>query len=526
MTMKESAGWVSVHDFGAKGDGVTLDTRAIQAAIDACTAHGGGIVFFPAGAYLTGTIVLKDDVTLHLGPEATLLGSRNLDDYTMEGAPFLDGHCLIYAKDARNIGLTGEGVVDGQGKAFPCGTEGFNAEDEDKAPRGQPHIRPFLVRLVGCRNLSITRLTMQNAACFCALLEDCRDIKIHAVKVDNRTNQNTDGFHFIGCENALISDCSMNCGDDAFPLSKSARNFVITNCVISSRWAAFRMGPYSTGTFKDIAISNCVIYDTYGCGVKLQMVEGGVMENITFDNLVMDHVTGPISIRLAGYLGWKLERKESLPTGKFRNVTFSNIRARVADNSYPLGHEVVRMPGELRSCINITGLPGHPVEGVTFSNVHITFPGGGTREEAARRDVPEMKDHYPEYHMFGTLPAYGLYARHTRGLTLHNVQFDLESPDLRPALVCDDVEDLELAAFRAQGSPEAECLIRLLQARQVFIHGCRPLGDVGTFVRVEGQECRGITLAANDVHRAQSAIELAEGAEGEAIVVSAEPTRG
>jgi len=515
----ELSQWVSVRDFGAKGDGVTLDTRAIQAAIDACTDHAGGTVFFPAGTYLTGAIMLNDNVTLHFGTEAKLLGSKSLGDYTLEGIMFDQGPCLIYAQHAKNIGLTGEGMVDGQGWAFPCGTEGFNAEDEDKAPRGESYPRPRLLDFANCRNVTLTHLTLKNAASWCARIEDCQGLRIDGVKVDNRVNQNTDGFHLVGCEDVFISNCDMNCGDDAFPLSKSAKNVVITNCVITSRWAAFRMGPYSTGTFKDIAVSNCVIHDTYGCGIKLQMVEGGVMEDIVFDNLVMEHVTGPISIRLAGYLGWKLERKESLPTGKFRNVMFNNIRASVAENSYPLEHEVVRMPGELRSCINITGLPGYPVERVTFSNVHITFPGGGTAEEAARRDVPEMKDHYPEYHMFGTLPAYGLYARHASGLTLHNVRFELVSQDLRPAIVCDDVEGLELSGFRADGDPEAESLIRLQGAREAFVHGCRPLNEIGTFLRVEGEGSRDIVLTANNLRKAQTAVEAADGAPEGAVSI-------
>jgi hypothetical protein len=243
------------------------------------------------------------------------------------------------------------------------------------------------------------------------------------------------------------------------------------------------------------------------------------MENISYDNLVMDNVTGPISLRLAEWLGWRFERKEALPVGKLRNISFSNIRARVADNSYPLKHEVPSWPGEKHSCINITGLPGHNVEGVTLSNIHITFPGGGTREEAAQRDIPELRDHYPEYHMFGVLPAYGLYARHAQELTLHNVRFDLAGPDLRPAVVCDDVADLELSSFRAQGHPEVESLIRLRQTRRAFIHGCRALTDIGTFVRAEGDDCHEVILADNDLHRVKSPIETAEGADSRAFIV-------
>ncbi|MGC9349771.1 MAG: glycoside hydrolase family 28 protein, partial [Anaerolineae bacterium] len=505
----------------ARGDGKAMDTEAIQKAIDICSADGGGTVFFPKGTYHTGTIVLKDNVTLYFAADAVLLGSKDIEDYTVthKRASSVQMHTLIFARDAHHIGLAGPGKVDGQGWAFPCGTEGFNAEDESKAPRGKSYPRPRILDFHNCQHVNITELTLSNAASWMARIEDCREIHIEGVTVDNRQNQNTDGFHLVGCEDVLIANCDLDCGDDVFPLSRSARNVVITNCVMSSRWAAFRMGPSSTGVFKNIAVSNCVIYNTYGAGIKLQMVEGGVMEDIVFDNLVMENTTGPISIRLAGYLGWKLEREESLPTGKFRNVLFSNIRASVPENSAPLSHEVVQMPGELRSCINITGLPGHPVEGVTFSNVHITFHGGGTAEEAARRDVPEMKDHYPEYHMFGTLPAYALYVRHARGLTLNNVRFELENPDLRPAMVCDDVEDLELADVRAQGDESAESLLRFQGVRGAFIHGCRPLTKVASFLRVEGEDNDAILLSGNDLRKAARDFETADGAADSAVEV-------
>ncbi len=174
-----------------------------------------------------------------------------------------------------------------------------------------------------------------------------------------------------------ISDCHIDCGDDAVALKEGGERIVVTNCIISTRWAAFRVGPEAHGDYRDIAVSNCVIYNTYGAGIKIQEVEGGIMENISFDNLVMNHVTGPISLRLGGYLGWKNERKESLPIGVLRNIRFSNIRATVADNAYPLRHEVPAFPGEKKSCINVTGVPGYYVEGITFNNIHITFPGGG-----------------------------------------------------------------------------------------------------------------------------------------------------
>ena len=496
---------ISVRDFGAAGDGVTLDTGAIQAAIAACTAKGGGTVFLPPGDYLTCTISLKDNVTLHVGPSARLLGSTSLADYPslkrgeMFSIEYLD-RCLIDASGAHHIALTGEGCVDGQGAAFPYGEENYNFEDMASSTTQQSFIRPTLLRFSDCRDVTISNLTLQHAASWCCNLERCKEMRLHGLHVLNRANQNNDGFDLNQCEDVMISDCHLDCGDDAIALQDGGLRIAVTNCVISSRWAAVRLGPASLGVFRDIAVSNCVIYDTYGSAIKIQEVEGGVIENISFDNLVMNHVTGPISLRLGGYLGWRQERKESLPIGVLRNIRFSNIRAVVADDAYPLPHEGPASPGEKKSCLYITGVPGYFVENIAFSGIHLSFPGGGSREDA-QLDVPEMRDHYPEYHMFGTLPAYGIYLRHVKGLTFEDVTLDTAAPDLRPAVVGEDVEDLEFSNFRAAGGG-AEALLRLHDARQVYLHGCRPLNEVPLFLRVEGAGSREILLQANDLHRA------------------------
>ena len=514
---------ISVQDYGAKGDGVTLDTGAIQAAIDACTNMGGGMVYLPPGNYRTGTITLKDNVTLHVGPSARLLGSTLLADYpSLErpgGTPdYLDylSYCLINAYGAHHIALAGEGCVDGQGAAFAYGVENYNFEDQSLASSQQSFIRPTLLRFTDCHDVTISNITLQHAASWCCNLEKCKEMRIHGVHLFNRANQNNDGFDLTLCEDVMISDCHIDSGDDAIALKEGGLRIVVTNCIISTRWAAVRIGPEARGVFRDIAVSNCVIYDTYGAAIKIQEVEGVVMENISFDNLVMDHVTGPISLRLGGYLGWRQERKESLPIGVLRNIHFSNIQATVADNAHPLPHEVPAFPGEKKSCLNITGVPGYSIENVTFSGLHLTFPGGGNQEEA-QRVVPELRDRYPEYHMFGTLPAYGIYLRHVKGLTFEDITLDTATPDLRPALVGEDVQDLELSNFRAAGASPA-ALLRLREARQVYLHGCRPLNEVPLFLSVEGAGSRGILLQANDLRRADQDFALAEGAPVGAII--------
>jgi hypothetical protein len=187
----------------------------------------------------------------------------------------------------------------------------------------------------------------------------------------------------------------------------------------------------------------------------------------------------------------------------------------MAANAYPLPHEVPAFPGEKKSCININGVPGYFIENISFNGLHLTFPGGGSQEEA-QRAVPELRDRYPEYHMFGTLPAYGIYLRHVKGLTFENVTLETASPDLRPALVGEDVENLELSNFRATGtSPEP--LIRLHDASQVYLHGCRPLNELALFLRVEGAGSQGILLQANDFRRISRVYTVADGAPAASI---------
>ncbi len=514
----------NVRTFGAVGDGAHLDTPAIQAAVDACSKAGGGVVLVPPGKYVIGTLFLRSNTHLSLTATAVLLGTSDLTQYAtgiersgFTAHSYID-KCLIYAEKADNFKLSGQGTIDGQGGEFPAA-----------GPDGKAGERPMLIRLADCTNVSIEGVTLRNAGSWCSHFVRCTDLRIRGVTIRNRCNGNNDGIDISGCENVLISDCTILAEDDGICLqnldnSRPVKNVLITNCIISTRWAAIRSGGAHAGGIRDVTVSNCSFFDTFGCGIKLQISGAGVMENMTFSNIVMKNVSSPISLRL-GRHNYGEQIDTSGPPGGMRNLMFNNIRADVIDEAglRKKIQEIYRMdphPGEERQCISIMGIPGFPVQGVALSNIQVTFPGGGTREDAAKREMPELEDVYPEYFLWGVLPAYGLYARHVEGLSLDAVRFDLATPDLRPAVVCDMAKGVDISGLRAQGSRDVESLIRLRSTRDAFLYGCRPMGEIGTFLRVEGNSSSDIALQANDLHRARNVFETVDAAKDHAVITA------
>jgi hypothetical protein len=488
-----------VRSYGALGDGETYDTRAIQKAIDACAQGGGGRVLLHHGTFLSGTIHLRSHVTLYLSPTAVLLGGPRIEDYDQDTQHVyhqLLGWALIYAADAEHTGVEGPGEVRCSGEVF-----------ERKR-------RPVVMRFEGCRDLRLRDFALHDYPSWGIHLINCRNVFIDGVTINCAVQHNNDGIDVDGCENVFISNCHIVSGDDSIALKtvepdSPCRNIVVTNCVLSSNCAAIRIGPESVDNFEQITVSNCVIRDTALGGIKLQMNHGAVMQDILFSNIVMENVSGPISLRLAGWkrtehFEWSLLDDSRWAEGRLRNIRFENIRARVPQlqqQGTPL--EDSRGLGERFFCIQLTGTPQTTIENVTFSNVHVTFAGGGTAQHASRRDIPENERNYPEITMFGILPAYGLYARHVRGLRMHNVEFDVERPDLRAALFCNDVEDLELNAFRAQGHPEAQALIHLQNTRDAWITASRPTSPCAAFVHIEDSPDEALRLEANDLRYAR-----------------------
>jgi polygalacturonase len=426
-----------ISSYGAVAEGKMICTQAIQAAIDTAAAAGGGTVVVPSGTWRTGTLVLKSFVTLHLEPGSTLSGSTDLADYP-EYIPSLRSYVdrqvsrsLIYSEDAEHIAITGSGTIDGNGGSFPQGY----GDHIDKQ-------RPYLIRIISCCDVRVENVHLRNSPMWMQHYMDCDRVQVRGISVYNHANYNNDGLDIDGCRDVTISDCQIDVDDDGLCLKSTfqrpAENITITNCIVRSHCTAIKFGTESNAGFRNITITNCTIlspngteaYFGYGegrCGIALELVDGGCLENIVISTVIVDGVSIPLFMRLGNRARPYTNGLPPIGVGSFRNVVLSNI---IATRAGKVGFA-------------IAGLPGHCIENVTLRDLRIEFAGGGTAEDAARA-IPECEAKYPEGDMFGILPAYGVYARHVRNLQMYNVQLLANTPDARPATVLDDVEEAKL----------------------------------------------------------------------------------
>lgn len=436
---------VDIIDFGVVGDGVTLNTEALQRAIDACAESGGGEVLVPPGKYVTGTIYLRSHVELRLSRGATILGSTdNPKDYPVRA--------LIYAEGIEDAGISGSGIIDGQARHPEFVAKGYRVND------GR---RPLGIHFKDCRRMSLTDFEIRDVGSWTIRLLRCDEVNINGISIFCLAQGNNDGID-VDAKNVTISNCRIECDDDGICMKSDYADFLpenitITNCVIASNCNPIKFGTSSRAGFRNVVVSNCVIrrptesniWDwskeyrqiapgtfTGLAGIAIESADGGVIEHLNFTNIAMEGIITPIFICL--------NQRRGTGTGVIRDIHISNITA-VAEGIIP--------------CI-ITGIPGSRVSDITLRDISVEHAGG---EQPMEGRLPENLDGYPENRMFGRYnPAGGLYVRHADNIIVENFRIRQRNTDFRPPVVLDDVTNFRARELQSEGS-ESPVMIQTIE---------------------------------------------------------------
>ena len=464
----------NIVDYGAVADGLTLNTQAIQKAIDACTLYGGGQVIVPKGMFLTGSIYLKSGVELHITEGGVLLGSTKHRDYKNEN-PY-GWYAFIMANAQTQIAITGKGIIDGQGRelvkdviqlwragAFP----GAQVWDEKLREKNRPNerFRPQLILFQDCQNITIKDITLKNSTSWVQTYGHCTNLKIEKIRVESTAYWNNDGIDLVDSKDVVIRDCFINAADDAiclksFDTKSGCENILIERCTMRSSASALKLGTSSYGGFRKIKAHHLTIYDTYRSAIALECVDGGVMEDIEISHVKAKNTGNAIFIKLG-------HRIPSRPIGSIENIRISHVEADIPntkpDKGYELEGPLDTISYNLLPC-SIVGLPNYLIKNLYLKDIHITYGGGGTRDTAyasvdSLSKIKEQAREYPEFSMFGELPAWAFYMRHTEGVLMKNVTVRLKVKDYRPAFVFDDVKKITLHSIKISQGGSVPSLI-------------------------------------------------------------------
>ncbi len=463
-----------ITDFGAKADGRSINTAVIQQLIDNASKGGGGKVIIPPGNFMTGTLSMKSGVELHISLGAVLLGSHSTSDYRK----LANRSALINADNQQRVSITGEGIIDGQGQELMLDVFKKHRSGEIKTSdtlwlyKRPEEGRVFVLYFKGCKDIKITGITLKNASNWVQDYRDCDGLIIDGITVQSTAYWNNDGLDVTDSKNVRITNCFINSSDDALCFksenpNSSCENIVVDNCTLRSSANGLKFGTANAGGFKNFKITNLTIFDTYRSAIALESVDGGIMENIDIRNVVAKNTGNAIFIRRG-------HRNKTDKVSTLKGIYIANVKAEVPLLKPDQGYPIEGPPDHLRPGFDkmpvrpshfhiyghpflpynlvpssIVGLPGYPVQDIALENIEITYGGRASKDIAhiplnKITSIPENPESYPDFSMWGELPAWGLYMRHAEGITIKNFTVSFKEFDFRPAFVFDDVKNVEL----------------------------------------------------------------------------------
>ena len=505
---------INILEAGGKNDGKFKNTAAIKKAIETLSRKGGGTLYFPAGTYLTGPIVMKSNITLYVEAGAPLLFSDNFEDYLpyvemrYEGVVMKSFCPFIYAYGQENIAIIGRGKLDGQGKKWWY--ELFRTEGEvdkygalknvdkfnkmwDEQNAGLPELmapdykrviarrffRPPFIQPYKCKNVLIEGVTVTNSPFWTINPEFCENVTIHAVNVINKPSPNTDGINPESCKNVRISDCHISVGDDCITL-KSGRdeqarkigvpceNITITNCTMENGHGGVVIGSEMSGDVRKVTISNCVFDGTdRGVRIKSMRGRGGKVEDIRIDNIVMNNIKKEaITVNLV-YDDTKPE-PVSEKTPIFRNIHISNLTGT-----------------KVNMACTVIGLDEMPISNLTFNNINIQGKSGF--------DMTMAKD-----------------------IELNNINVGVE---MGAPFKLNNVENVMLTNVKTSTPNATTPVIKITDSKDVLMQSCYPAGGSKSFLQLEGAKSTGIILSNNSLDRLMNKVECGTGVKATNVIV-------
>ncbi len=431
-----------VEHFGVVNNGQVIMTKEIQHAIDSCSMTGGGILVFPNGMYLTGTIILKSNVHLNFEEGAQINGSTNLEDYRVIYPDYKNNtdrqvnKSLFYAEHVENISLTGKGVID------------FKGDDPVYLNSGNNDpLRPFGIRIVSSKNIYVNGLMLMNSPQWLQHYLDCENLMIENENVFNHAHKNNDGMDIDGCKNVYVRNCRVDSDDDAICLKSNGlspcKNVLIEDCIASSHCNALKLGTETTGGFINVIYRNCRVVPSVTGGhhvngasttrtaITLIITDGGRMENVWFDNIEAKDCITPIFVTLGNRSRKHTDSAPKPAVGSIENILISNINANGA--------------GPITS--SVTGLNAtNEIKNLCLKNVHIQLNIEGEKNEQ-NEDFDALftqkKSQYPSSHVWEYLPSAGFYFRYIDGLKLENITIENASKDPRKQMIIENCEKVE-----------------------------------------------------------------------------------